>query len=125
MPVTTNLIVGLGVPVPALASFSPQLAGPHLRLELRRWPIALVARRLEHVQASPIRDVEAAEVAQSERAHRPVAPLLDGGVDVLEAGDTSIEQAVRLLRGRVEDAVDDEAVDLLVDENRRPTHSAV
>src|SRR5207245_2484969 len=100
MPVTTNLIVGLGVPVPALASFSPHLAGPHLRLELRRWPIALVARRLEHVQASPIRDVEAAEVAQAERAHRPVEPLLDGGVDVLEAGDTSIEQAVRLLRRR-------------------------
>src|SRR5438477_882236 len=124
MPVTTNLIVGLGIPVPTLAGLSAQFPGPHLRLELRGRPVALVAGALEHVLARPVRDVEPAEVAEAERPHRPVEPFLDRGVDVLEAGDAGIEQAVRLLGRGVQDAVDDEPVDLLVDEDRRPADRA-
>jgi len=76
------------------------------------------------VQARVVSDVEAAEIAEAERAKGPVEPFLDRRVDVFKAGDTSVEEPVSLLSRGMEDAVDDEAVDLLVDEDWRTAHLA-
>src|SRR6266567_6317883 len=81
------------------------------------------------LQAGPvleraIEDVEAAEVEQLEGSHRPVEALLDRGVDVLGGRVAAFQQAHRLLGGGEQDAVDDEAVDLLVDEHRHPADAA-
>src|SRR5690349_22117041 len=99
------------ISIPAFAGLASQLAGLDPGLELRRRPVALVAGDLEHVLARVVGDVEAAEVTEAKRPHRPVETLLDGRVDVLERRDARIEQPVSLLRRGVEDAIDDEAVD--------------
>src|SRR5712692_318652 len=124
---STRPILSLGptsVAVPAFSGLAAQLAGLHLRLQLWRRPVPLVASRLVHVEPGAVRDVEPAEVAQSEGTHGPVESLFDCKVDVLEAGDAGVEEPVRLLRGCVQDPVDDEAVYLLVDEHRRAAHVA-
>src|SRR5260370_17908241 len=112
------------VSVPSLTGLPAQLPRFHLRLQLDRRPVPLVASRLEHVQAGVIRDVEPAEVAEPEWAHRPVETLLDRDVDVLEAGHAGVKQALRLLGGGVQDAVAAQTADLLFDQDRSPRHSA-
>src|SRR4029077_18828771 len=62
----------------------------------------------------PIEDVEAAEIEQVEWPHGPVEALLHGDVDVLGAGVAALEEVHGLLRGGEQNAVDDEAPDLLV-----------
>src|SRR5207245_7806254 len=54
------------VPVPAFSGFAPELARFHLGFQLRRWPVSLVAGRLEHVEAGVVCDVQTAEVAAPE-----------------------------------------------------------
>src|SRR5438477_4028945 len=116
----SRMLVG----VPALAGLTAKLARLDLLLELRRWPVALVTRDPVHVQPGVVGHVEAAEIAEPERTHRPVQTLLHRRIDVFERCDAGVEEPVGLLRRRVEDPVDDEAVDLLVQQNRRAPHLA-
>src|SRR6266446_5501919 len=118
IPVSTSVLV------PAFFRFPAELSSVHLRLKLDRRPVPRVTSRLEHVQPGVVRDVEPAEIAEPERPHRPVEPLLDCDVDVLEAGHAGVKQAVGLPGGGVEDAIDAESVDLLVDQDRSPAHRA-
>src|SRR6202521_5894081 len=127
MRVSTDLLSSRGrgsVLVPALAGLAAQLASLDLCFQLRRRLVALVAGRPVSVHARVVSDVEAAEVPQPKWTQRPVETLFDGGVDVFEAGDACVEEGVRLLRGCMEDPVDDKTVDRLVDEHWGTTHLA-
>src|SRR5450759_1800577 len=78
---------------------------------LGRVPAFALALAILH---RPIEDVEAAEVEQVKWTHRPVKAFLNRDVDVLGARVAAFQQAHRLLGGREQDAVDDEAPDLLL-----------
>src|SRR5260370_11002668 len=82
------------VSVPALTGLPAQLPRFHLRLQLDRRPVPLVASRLEHVQAGVVRDLEPPEVPQPQRAPRPAQTLLHPPVRVPAAGHTPAQQAI-------------------------------
>src|SRR5204863_1710057 len=112
------------ISIPTFSRLAPKLACLDLGFELRGWPVTLVARRPVHVQPRVVGDVEAAEVAEPERPHRPVEAFFDRGVDVFERGHISVEQPVSLLGRRVQDPVDDETVDLFLEQHRCAAHLA-
>src|SRR5260370_29860731 len=93
------------VSVPALTGLPAQLPRFHLRLQLDRRPVPLVASRLEHLQAGVVRGVEPAEVAEPERSHRPVETLLHRDVHVPETRPARVQQGIRHPGGGVPGAV--------------------
>src|ERR1700736_1229598 len=80
--------------------------------------------QLPPVLQRPVEHVQPAEVEQLEGAHRPVQALLDRYVDVLHGGVAALQQPQGLFRGGEQNAVDDEAVDLLVHHHRHPADAA-
>src|ERR1700716_2990594 len=98
----------LVIPIPTLSRLAAELPGFDLRFQLRRRAVSLISGRLVHVQPRVVGDVEAAEVSESKWPHRPVETFLDSRIDVLEARDSGVEQAVGLLGRGAQDAVDDE-----------------
>src|SRR5215510_10633880 len=79
------------VPEEALAGLAPELAVRDQPLQDPRRVIALALP--VPILHRAVEDVEAAEVEQVERAHRPVEALLHRDVDVLRAGVTAFQQA--------------------------------
>src|SRR5579875_450292 len=113
---------GRRVLVEAAAGLASQLAPPDLLDQDRGGPGATLLPG--PILPDAVEDVEAAEVEELEGPHGPVEALLDRHVDVLRRSVAALQQVERLLQGREQDPVDDEAMDLLGDQDRDPADAA-
>ena len=109
-----NLLLGR-ILVPALAGLAAVLALDDLIHNAEAGHIVGVAALGETVAADIVVHVQAGHVHQLEGAHGIAQTLLTGGVDILDAGDTLLQQVAGLAGHSGVDAVSNEAGDLLVD----------
>src|SRR5216684_632054 len=112
----------LGVVEESLAGLATEVALLD-ELSLYLWRVTALALAVP-ILHRPIKDDEAAEIEQVEGPHRPVEAFLHRDVDVLSAGVPAFEQVHRFLGRGKEDAVDDEAPDLLVQHDGYPIDAA-